>query len=167
MGTKIKAKIFSLVMVPRAGQYLVTLEEIEGTRLLPIWIGPAEGMSIAAVLQGQHFPRPLTHDLLTNILKELKVTIDKVVITDLKNETFYANILLKINGKEHVIDSRPSDSIAIAIRAQAPIFVEDKVFDKCPKIQKPITNEEIAKFKKKLETLRPEDFFKDSDKKDG
>lgn len=156
-----EAKIFSLIMVPQTGQYLVTLEELEGTRLLPIWIGPAEGMAIAAVLQKQDFPRPLTHDLLTNILKELEAKVEKVIITDLKNDTFYANIILKTKGKIYHIDSRPSDSIAISVRTQAPIFIEDKVFEKCPKIYKPITDKEVEKFKKELANLRPEDFFKE------
>lgn len=161
----IKAKIFSLVMVPRAGQYLVTLEEQDGIRLLPIWIGPAEGMAIAAALQKQDFPRPLTHDLIINLLKELGAKIEKVVITELKNDTFYADIVLKVNGKLHRIDARPSDSIAISVRAQAPIFIENEVFEKCPKIDKPISEREIEKFKKDLANLRPEDFFKE--KKNG
>ena len=156
----IEAKIFSLVIVPEAGQYLVTLEEKNGTRLLPIWIGPAEGMAIAAALHGQDFPRPLTHDLLTNILKELQVGIEKIVITDLKNDTFYANILLKVDSRAYTIDSRPSDSIAVAVRVSAPIFIEEKVFEKCPAIHKPITKEEVERFKKDIEHLRPEDFFK-------
>lgn len=156
-----KANIFSLVMVPQTGQYLVTLEELEGTRLLPIWIGPAEGMAIAAALQKQDFPRPLTHDLLTNILKELEAKVEKVIITDLRDDTFYANIILKTKEKIYNIDSRPSDSIAIAVRTQAPIFIEDKVFEKCPKIHKPITDEEAKKFKKEIVNLRPEDFFKE------
>lgn len=166
-----KAKIFSLVMVPRAGQYLVTLEELEGTRLIPIWIGPAEGMAIAAALQKQDFPRPLTHDLIANMLKELGVKVEKVIITELKNDTFYANIILKAKGKIHHIDARPSDSIAISVRAQAPILIEDKVFEKCPKIDKPITDQEAEKFKKDLANLRPEDFFREGkkgkDRKDG
>jgi len=156
-----EAKIFSVIMVQEAGQYLVTLEEVSGTRLLPIWIGPAEGISIAAALQKQAFPRPLTHDLLNNILKELNAKVEKVVITDIKNDTFYANIMLKAGDNLYTIDSRPSDSIAIAIRADAPIFIEERVFDKCPKIDKPITDEEVEKFKKDLERLRPEDFFKE------
>jgi bifunctional DNase/RNase len=157
-----EAKIFSLVMLPDTGQYLVTLEELRGMRLLPIWIGPAEGMAIAAVLQNHSFPRPLTHDLLINILKSTDIKVDKVVITDLKNDTFYANIILTFDGKSVNIDSRPSDSIAVALRCKVPIFIDEKVFDICPTIHKPITDEEVKKFKKELETLRPEDFFKET-----
>lgn len=156
-----EAKIFSLIMVPRAGQYLVTLEEIKGTRLLPIWIGPTEGMAIAACLQKQDFPRPLTHDLIINILKELEAKVEKVIITDLKNDTFYANIILKVKDKIYHIDSRPSDSIAISVRTQTPVFIEERVFEKCPKIHKPITDQEVKKFKKDLANLKPEDFFKE------
>ncbi|MFC1807614.1 bifunctional nuclease family protein [Candidatus Omnitrophota bacterium] len=157
----IKAKVFSLAMVPEAGQYLVTLEEINGTRLLPIWIGPSEGMAIAAVLGKHDFPRPLTHDLTVNMLKELKVTLDSVIVTELKNDAFYANIVLKQGKKKLCIDARPSDSIAIALRVDAPIFIEEEVLNKCPKIQKPITSSEVEKFKKGLEKLRPEDFFQE------
>ncbi|MFH1868035.1 MAG: bifunctional nuclease family protein [Candidatus Omnitrophota bacterium] len=160
-----KASIFSLIMVKEAGQYLVTLEEAVGMRLIPIWIGPAEGVSIAAALQKQSFPRPLTHDLFISMLKEMEVKIEKIIITDLKHDTFYANIVLRKNGKSYVIDSRPSDSIAIAVRAQAPIFIEEEVFNKCPEILKPITEKEVDRFKKVLENLRPEDFFKE--KRDG
>lgn len=155
-----EAKIFSLAIAPEAGQYLLTLEEIDGSRLLPIWIGPAEGMAIAAALQKESFPRPLTHDLFANILKEFKAVIEKVVITELKDDTFYADIVLKADNKNYHIDARPSDSIAIALRAQAPIFIEEKVFNGCPEIHKPITDEEIRRFKDKLEHLKPEDFFK-------
>jgi bifunctional DNase/RNase len=156
-----KAKIFSLIAAPQAGQYLLTLEEVEGTRLIPIWVGAAEGMAIASALQREEFPRPLTHDLITNMLKDLKVKIDKVIITDLKNDTFYANILLSRNGEAYNIDCRPSDSLALAVRTDAPIFIDDKVFEKCPVIHKPITDQEAEKFKKDIENLRPEDFFKE------
>jgi len=155
-----EARIFSLIMVAQAGQYLVTLEELGGTRLIPIWIGPAEGIAIAASLQNEPFPRPLTHDLLVSILKEVDVSIKEVIISDLKNDTFYADIVFKSKNKELRIDARPSDSLAIAVRTGARIYIEDKVFEKCPEIQKPITKEEVEKFKIQLNNLRPEDFFK-------
>jgi bifunctional DNase/RNase len=160
-----KATVFSLIMVREAGQYLLTLEEADGMRLLPIWIGPAEGMSIAAALGKQSFPRPLTHDLFISVLKEMEVKVEKIIITDLKNDTFYANIILRRNGKSYVIDSRPSDSIAIALRTEAPIFIEEDVLAKCPEIRKPITEEEVDRFRKDIENMKPEDFFRE--KKDG
>ncbi|NQT90466.1 MAG: bifunctional nuclease family protein [Candidatus Omnitrophica bacterium] len=155
-----KADIFSLAMVLQAGQYLITLSETGGSRLLPIWIGPAEGMAIATVLNKQDFPRPLTHDLLVEFIKLSKAEIEKVVITDIKEDTYYAAIVLRSGEKVYNIDARPSDSIAVAVRVKAPIYIEERVFEKCPKIHKPITEKEVTEFKKKLANLRPEDFFR-------
>jgi len=160
-----EAKIFSLAMISDSGQYLVTLEETSGTRLLPIWIGPAEGMAIAAALQNQSFPRPLTHDLIAGIINELGAKVEQVIITDLKDDTFFASLVLSLRGQVYNIDARPSDSIAIALRCNAGIFIDQQVFDKCPPIYKPITDNEVQMFKKQLEHLRPEDFFRE--KKDG
>ena len=155
-----EARVYSVVLIPQLGQYLVTLEEIDGIRLLPIWVGPTEGMAIGAKLEGQKFPRPITHDLMADVLSKLKVKIEKVTVTDLRDSTFFATIVLKVGSKKIEIDSRPSDGIALAVRANAPIFIEDIVFQKCPLIQKPITDKEIKDFKEQLNSLKPEDFFK-------
>jgi hypothetical protein len=161
-----QAKIFSLMVAPDAGQYLVTLEEIKGTRLLPVWIGPAEGMAIAAALGRHDFPRPLTHDLIVSMLRRMQVKVSKVVITDISQNTFYAKLVLNFDGNTYEIDSRPSDSIAIALRSSSPIYIEESVFKKCPKIEKPISKEEVEVFRSKLKDLKPEDFFsKTEDKK--
>jgi len=128
-----------------------------------------EGSAIGVVITGQKFPRPLTHDLLVNILEDTKVKIEKVAIMALKDSTFYAEIHLSSDGKKIVIDARPSDSMAVALRAPCPIFVNEEVFGLCPELLKPISNEEVNDFKKKLVTMTPEDFFKDlkkNDKKD-
>ena len=156
-----KAKIYSLIIVPEAGQYMVTLEEAEGTRLIPIWIGPSEGMAIAAALQKSAFPRPLTHDLICNMLTKIDAVVEKVVVTDLVDGTFFGEIVIKHEKKSCSIDARPSDSIAIALRMNAPVFVDEKVFKKCPVIEKPITEAEVRVFKERLKTLKPEDFFKE------
>jgi uncharacterized protein len=155
-----RVKVYSVVLIPQLGQYLVTLEEADGIRLIPIWVGPAEGMAIGAKLSGQTFPRPITHDLITNILKKIDVKLKKVTVTDLKESTFYATITISFNNSVIEIDSRPSDAIALAIRSNSPIFVNDIVFEKCPIIQKPITDDEVKNFKKQIEDLKPEDFFK-------
>ncbi|MFH0732940.1 MAG: bifunctional nuclease family protein [Candidatus Omnitrophota bacterium] len=157
-----QVKVYSVILMPQLGQYLVTLEEEQGIRLIPIWVGPAEGMAIGAKLNKQSFPRPITHDLLTDIFAKLKVKLEKVTVTDLKDSTFYATITIASGKKTYEVDSRPSDAIALAIRNGSPIFVEDIVFDKCPVIQKPITADEIKDFKKDLENLKPEDFFKET-----
>jgi len=155
-----QVKVYSVILISQLGQYLLTLEEINGIRLIPIWVGPAEGMSISAKLNNQGFPRPLTHDLLTNMLKKASIKLKKVTISELRESTFYAMITLILNGKTLEIDARPSDAIAIALRGNAPIFVSDAVIKKCPIIQKPISKKEVEHFKKNIKDLKPEDFFR-------
>jgi bifunctional DNase/RNase len=161
------AKIYSLIFIPPLAQYVVTLEEVDGTRLVPIWIGITEGNAIAMVLQGEKFHRPLTHDLIANILKDVGATIEKIVISDLKENAYYATITIKQNGKTYEIDSRPSDAMALVVRTNSPIFIDEKVLKLCPVINKPITEEEVKKFKEELKSLRPEDFFKRLDEEGG
>ncbi|MDP2942756.1 MAG: bifunctional nuclease family protein, partial [Candidatus Omnitrophota bacterium] len=99
------AKIYSLILIPPLAQYVVTLEEIDGSRLVPIWIGVNEGNSIAMVLQGEKFQRPLTHDLMINILKDVKAEIEKIIISDLRENAYYAIIALRQGDKTLNIDS--------------------------------------------------------------
>jgi len=139
----------------------MVLEEVDGPRLLPIWIGLYEGGAIGMALAGQQFPRPLTHDLLLQFIRELGGEVQSVTITELKDSTFYAEIRVKKGEKETIIDARPSDSVALAVRANCPILVNEKVFEACPELLKPISEDEVSDFKKKLEHMTPEDFFKD------
>jgi len=99
-------------------------------RYLPIWIGPAEADAIAVKLQGVNVPRPLTHDLLTSIIGTLKADIDSIIVNDLKNDTFYAKIILNTEGEQTEIDSRPSDALALAVRVEAPIYADESVLDR-------------------------------------
>jgi len=154
------AKIYSLILIPPLAQYVVTLEEVDGSRLVPIWIGISEGNSIAMVLQGEKLKRPLTHDLMVSILKEAGAGIEKVVINDLRENAYYAIIELRQGDKAVNIDSRPSDAIALAVRTNSPIFIDEKVLSLCPVINKPISEEEIKNFEQEMENLRPEDFFR-------
>lgn len=154
--------LYSLVAL--GSQYVVVLEEMEGPRLIPIWIGPAEGNSIAMFLNQVQLPRPMTHDLLINVLNAMGVKITKVVITQLKESTFYASIFLEQNGTVEEIDARPSDSIAIALRSQTPLFVEESVFNQCEPLLKPISKGEVDDFKSKLADLKPQDIYKDLQK---
>lgn len=154
------AKIYSLIFIPPLAQYVVTLEEIDGSRLVPIWIGMGEGNSIAMVLQGEKFHRPLTHDLMINVMKDVGAEIEKIVISDLKENNYYALIILRQAGKTLSVDSRPSDAIALAVRTNSPIFIDDKVLSLCPVINKPISEDEIRNFEREMENLRPEDFFR-------
>src|SRR4029077_1077523 len=108
-----EAKIFSLAQV--VDRCIVVVEEVGGPRLVPIWIGIFEGGAIAAELTGQEPPRPMTHDLINNIFKSTKINVDKVVITDLRENTYFAELHLKSNGSSIVIDARPSDALALAV----------------------------------------------------
>jgi len=111
-------------------QRVVILKEKESDRYLPIWIGPAEADAIAVRLQEVAVARPLTHDLLRSIIDTLGASVEYVIVNDLSNDTFFARIMLQIDGRSLEIDSRPSDAIALAVRAQVPIFAEDSVLDK-------------------------------------
>ena len=111
-------------------QRVVILKEKSSERYLPIWIGPAEADAIAVKLQGVNVPRPLTHDLLCSVIDSLGATVDSVIVSDLKSDTFYAKVILKIDGAQTEIDSRPSDALALAVRAGVPIFAEETVLDK-------------------------------------
>lgn len=155
-----EARIFSLVLIPLLGQYVVTLEEVGGQRLIPIWIGVSEGNAISLKLQGESLPRPMTHDLMATLLQALKATIQRIVIVDLKEGTYYAVLEVAAAGASYQIDARPSDAIALAVRLNTPIFVDEKVWKKCPVIMKPITDTEVEKFKQELQAMTPEDFFK-------
>ncbi len=111
-------------------QRVVILKEKDAERFLPIWIGPAEADAIAIKLQGVEPPRPLTHDLLFTSIGTLGATVNSVVVSDLQNDTFYARLILNVNGAQIELDSRPSDAMAVAIRAEAPIYVEEAVLDR-------------------------------------
>mgnify|MGYP001584422890 FL=1 len=134
-----EAKIVSVMSLFPLPQYVVVLEDVDKTRLVPIWIGINEGSAIALELQGEKFPRPLTHDLIVNLLKSLNATVEKVVVSDLKENSYYAVIHLKFNGKNLVIDARPSDSLAIAVTIHCPFNIDESVLNKCPAVQKTIT----------------------------
>ncbi len=111
-------------------QRVVILKEKNSERYLPIWIGPAEAEAIAVKLQGMSVPRPLTHDLLSSVIDKLGATVDSVIVSDLKSDTFYAKILLTVDRSQMEIDSRPSDALALAVRTGVPIYAEETVLDK-------------------------------------
>jgi len=110
-------------------QRVVILKDLESDRYLPIWIGPCEAESITIELQGVAVARPLTHDLLKTVVINLGGKVSQVVVNDLRNDTFYARILLSVNGRQMEIDARPSDAIALAVRARVPIYVAEAVMD--------------------------------------
>ena len=111
-------------------QRVVILKEKESDRYLPIWIGPAEADAIAVRLQDVQVARPLTHDLLRGVIEELGGSIDHILVNDLSNDTFFAKIVLQVDGRSIDIDARPSDAIALAVRAQVPIYADEAVLEK-------------------------------------
>src|SRR5579872_4040495 len=142
-------------------QPIVLLKTAEGNRYLPIWIGHPEAAAILMKLQGATAPRPLTHDLLVNILGELDVEVVRVTVTELRENTFYASITVQQNGSELEIDSRSSDAIAVAIRAHAPIYAADSVIEESAiEFEGEDVNEEeiVDEFKRFLDRVSAEDF---------
>ncbi len=141
---------------------IVILEDLAKERVFPIWIGVFEAQAIAMKMEDVSVPRPMTHDLIKNILEEVQATVSRIVINDMEDKTFFAVILLSIDGNEVTIDSRPSDAIALALRVDAPIYVAKKVLDETGTIDISGTEQEkdIEKWKEWLEDLRPEDFGK-------
>ncbi len=124
----IEMELNKIVIDEKRHDQLIVLKEKNGERVLPIVIGLAEASAIKLKISGFNPPRPLTHDLLHTTIKDLDATIDKIVIDKLEENTFHAKLVIKTNsGHTKIIDSRPSDSIALAVRAHAPIFVEDKI----------------------------------------
>ena len=111
-------------------QRVVILKEKMADRYLPIWIGPAEADAIAVKLQGVSVPRPLTHDLLQLVIDALGASVNSIVVNGLKNDTFYAKIILNVDGGQIEVDSRPSDALALAVRTAAPVYVDESVLDK-------------------------------------
>src|ERR1043165_6568198 len=142
-------------------QPIVLLKTAEGNKFLPIWIGHPEAAAILMKLQGATAPRPLTHDLLVNILGELEVEVLRVTVTELRENTFHASVTIQHNGTELEIDSRSSDAIAVAVRAQAPIFAADAVIDESAiEFEGEDVNEEeiVDEFKRFLDRVSAEDF---------
>ena len=127
---EIEAELSRIIINETSDQQIIVLKERKGKRSFPIVIGIVEVFAIDRRLKGIKPPRPMTHDLLDNIIKGLGAKIEKIVITDLKSHTFYAKITLSVKDKKIEIDSRPSDAIALGVVSSAPIFVDDQVFDK-------------------------------------
>jgi uncharacterized protein len=150
-------------------QPIVLLKTKDGNRYLPIWIGQSEAAAILMKLQGAATPRPMTHDLLTEILSELDARVTRITVTELRENTFYAQVTVQLDGTEVEVDSRPSDAIALAIRAEAPIFAADQVIEESAiEFEGDEVNEEeiVSEFKRFLEDVSPEQFAEIDDEDD-
>lgn len=155
-----EVRIHSLSPTAEGGCILL-LEEIAGARLLPIVCGLAEGQAIAMKASGIEPLRPMTHDLLASTIEALGGVVERVVVTEVKDDTFYARVHVRRRGESLSIDARPSDALNVAIRTDAPIFVADGVFKTTECVMKPINEDDVATFKKALETVDPTDAFRE------
>ena len=145
-------------------QPIVLLKTVDSNKFLPIWIGHPEAAAILMKLQGATTPRPMTHDLLVDMLSELDVRCTQVAVTELRDNTFFASITLTVDGKEMEIDSRPSDALALAVRSGAPIFAAEEVIaESAIEFEHDVedTEEVVEKFKDFLDQVSPEDFAGD------
>jgi bifunctional DNase/RNase len=157
---EIEMKVKGLVVDPISKMPIVVLQDLNSERMLPIWIGVFEANAIALKIENIATPRPMTHDLLKTFFDKLNLSIEKIVVNDVKNNTFYAVIYFRHQEKKIEIDSRPSDAIALALRMDAPIFVEDEVVKKAHSLKFDENLESSERLKKWLESLSPEDFGK-------
>ena len=162
----IEMKVAGITLDPLTKMPIIILKDLKDENSLPIWIGLAEASAIATQLEKIDLARPMTHDLLTNILNELDVFLENVKVTELKDNTFYATLSLKMGNRSLSIDSRPSDAIALALRTESPVFVHEEVLKRSKAIdmdqfsEEEISLEDKEKWKEILENLSPEAFGK-------
>jgi bifunctional DNase/RNase len=158
---QIKMKVTGLMMDPITNMPIVVLKGDESDQILPIWVGVFEANAIALKKENIATPRPMTHDLLNNVIAQMGARILKILVNELKDNTFYAIIFLSYEGEEIQIDSRPSDAIALALRAEAPIYVEQAVLDMASSPEFTKQHELVEeKIRKWFENVDPEDFSK-------
>jgi bifunctional DNase/RNase len=155
---QIEMTIKGLMVDPITNSPIVILRDREGQRVLPIWVGIFEANAIALQIENISTPRPMTHDLLRNVIQDLKASVQKIVVCDLQENTFYALIYLLLDGDTVAIDARPSDAIALALRTRAPIFVEDTVLDNAKTVDFTSEKSDADRLHKWLESLDPDDF---------
>jgi bifunctional DNase/RNase len=156
----IEMSIKGLMVDPMAGTPIVILKDKQGDRVLPIWVGVPEANAIALQIENVSTPRPMTHDLLRNIITDLEGRVDRVVVSDLRDNTYFAIIHLTVRGERVAVDARPSDAIALALRTRSPILVEEAVIEHARTADfaaEPAENERLQKW---LESLDPEELGK-------
>jgi bifunctional DNase/RNase len=156
----VEMRVWRLAFDQRTDTPVVILQEADGKRILPIWIGRAEARAIGMELAGQRFQRPLTHDLMKTIIEGLDGTMRKVVIIELKDNTFYAKLFIEKGDDIVGIDARPSDSLALALRTKSPVFVAEELLKAQPLSEELTDDERAEALRKYLDELEPEDFGK-------
>ncbi len=157
---QVEMTIKGLMVDPITNMPIVILKDQDGQRVLPIWVGVFEANAIALQIENISPPRPMTHDLLRNVIEDLKATVEKIVVCDLQDNTFYALIHLRVDGKIVAVDARPSDAIALALRVRAPIYAEDTVIENAKTLDFAPDKADSERLKKWLDSLDPEDLGK-------
>jgi bifunctional DNase/RNase len=156
----IEMTIKGLMVDPITNMPIVMLKDMHGDRVLPIWVGIFEANAIALQMENIPTQRPMTHDLLRNVIKDLDGSVERIVVCDLRDNTFYAVIYLTVRGETVAIDARPSDAIALALRTRSPILVEERVIDNARSQDLSADREDSKHLKKWLEELDPDDLGK-------
>ena len=157
----VEMKVEGLTLDPLTNMPIIILKDSTGEKALPIWVGIFEANAIALEIESISTPRPMTHDLLRNMVQSMKAEVKHILVNELKDNTFYATISVDHNGNTLRIDSRPSDAIALALRVKAPIFVEEKVIEAAKSIEVPESDTKVEdkdQWSKWLENLKPQDF---------
>lgn len=153
----VEMAIKGLMIDPVTNMPIVLLRDTDNQKVLPIWVGPVEANAIALQIENVATPRPMTHDLLRNVLQELGGTLRRILITDLKDSTFYAYLEVDRGGEVLLVDARPSDALALAIRVRAPIFVDARVLESAKSVDVPSDEADRERLQKWLESLDPDD----------
>ena len=163
----VEMKVRGLALDPLSNLPIIILRDDEEKRSLPIWIGIYEANAIALELEKIETPRPMTHDLIKNILETIEARVQKIVVTDLKENTFYAVLHLQVGTTEYTVDSRPSDAIALALRVGAPIYVDEEVVRKAKSLEvgkeaeaEAVKADDPDRLREWLQNIKPEDFEK-------
>ena len=159
-GMQIEMTIKGLMIDPITNMPIIILRDGEGQRILPIWVGVFEANAIALQIENVQTPRPMTHDLLKNVIQDLSAQVERIVVTELKENTFYAVIHLRSDGAAVVVDARPSDAIALALRTAAPIFVEESVIASARSVESTKESMDVGRLQKWLENLSDEELGK-------
>ena len=157
---QIEMTIKGLMVDPITNTPIVILRDKDGQKVLPIWVGVFEANAIALQIENIQTPRPMTHDLLRNVIQDLNASVQKIVVSDLQDNTFYALIYVSVGGETHAIDARPSDAIALALRTRAPIFVEETVIDNAKSVDFANEKQDADRLQQWLESLDPDEMGK-------
>jgi bifunctional DNase/RNase len=157
---EIEMVIKGLMIDPVTNMPIVVLRDLEGQRVLPIWVGVFEANAIALQIESVQTPRPMTHDLLASVIGGLSGTVERIVVCDLRDNTFYATIVLQASSRAINVDARPSDAIALALRTGSRIFVEEAVFDRAQKAESSGEADEMGRLRRWLENLGEEELGK-------